>query len=494
MLELEKEYTYSQICETLGWKQKAGNSKKAQINELESAFEWYHPINKKTHKEKKSYIFTKQLRELVEPSKSNCGGSRNLKNIKPMVEYMQGLLSDYCFGEYISMTDWYCDHLKLLDKELCKTVYCGDDAIDAYCNKYSISNERLLCDYVSTAKSILKDIFVKSLKYMEKNNMAMFEDGNIFIYKLGKRTLGYVATDMLNDVIKENETVICDELKEEYALSDKLKGRQLLLQIYADKNLTDQFNELKLSILMDNDEALEILNEELEVQHEHYHKDCGSICSERPLIAYYRGICIEDMELVDADTDVLANQISNIIRTKTRKSLLNKHYTNKWTGEIIYTYNEIVNGSDFLLIEKCLFKYFDEQFDFLNSEPKLSDNADQWGELIDFSIEEILEMPAISEVPDSARQVSDTPNSACQIGELQSDLTPKEKLPWVTDKSESFGIADSDRPEMDSQKFVRPNSNSVQMDANEKLSQNSSKAIDDIELIDIESLFDDEIA
>ena len=74
MLELNKEYTYKQICEILGWKVSAGNSKKAQINEIESAYDFYHPINKKTHKEKKSYIFTVQKHELVKPSKSNCGG------------------------------------------------------------------------------------------------------------------------------------------------------------------------------------------------------------------------------------------------------------------------------------------------------------------------------------------------------------------------------------------------------------------------------------
>ena len=47
MLELNKEYTYSQICEIVGWKVAEGNSMKAQIHEIESAYEFYHPINKK---------------------------------------------------------------------------------------------------------------------------------------------------------------------------------------------------------------------------------------------------------------------------------------------------------------------------------------------------------------------------------------------------------------------------------------------------------------
>ena len=59
MIELQKEYTYTQICDELGWKyHSGGDSKKAQIKEIESAYEFYHPINKKTHKEKKSYVFT----------------------------------------------------------------------------------------------------------------------------------------------------------------------------------------------------------------------------------------------------------------------------------------------------------------------------------------------------------------------------------------------------------------------------------------------------
>lgn len=78
-IEFNKEYTYKKICEALGWEIcSGGNSKKAQIKEIESSFEFYHPINKKTHKEKKSYIFTKQLKESIAPSKKNCGGAHYL--------------------------------------------------------------------------------------------------------------------------------------------------------------------------------------------------------------------------------------------------------------------------------------------------------------------------------------------------------------------------------------------------------------------------------
>ena len=95
MIELNKEYTYSQICEIVGWKVTTGNSKKAQIKEIESSFEWYHPINKKTHKEKKSYIFTKQLREPVEPSRQNSGNTS--KDVIDFYDYLCSIFDSEYF-------------------------------------------------------------------------------------------------------------------------------------------------------------------------------------------------------------------------------------------------------------------------------------------------------------------------------------------------------------------------------------------------------------
>ena len=78
MLKLNQEYTYKKICEELGWKESSGGQKQKQIKEIESSFEFYHPENKKTHKPKKSYIFTKQLKEpeLEDKRKTNSGVKR----------------------------------------------------------------------------------------------------------------------------------------------------------------------------------------------------------------------------------------------------------------------------------------------------------------------------------------------------------------------------------------------------------------------------------
>lgn len=351
MLELNKEYTYKEIIELLGWEEKAGNSKKAQINEIESAYEFYHPMNKKTHKEKKSYIFTKQLRELVEPSKSNCGGSHNNKNIAPMIKYLQAYLSDdYCDGTYYSMTDWYCDILDLLDKELCTTVYQGEDAIIAVCDKYGIQNRKLFCDYVSTTKSVLKGIFLKALANMEKNDLVEYYDGNIFIYEMSNK-FGWCCTPIINDLINEIETNICNDLKEEYNLSDKLKGRQLLMQIYNRKDLTEAFNEFKVMELMDNEDAIKQLNRSMEFE---YGCTYTAIDADHPIVNYYRGVAIQDMEFVDGDEKALAKEICTIVKNKVHKAIYAKGGKNT-LGEKYYVYNEFEHSAEMEHIASLLF-------------------------------------------------------------------------------------------------------------------------------------------
>lgn len=393
MLELNKEYTYSQICEIVGWKVTDGNSKKAQIKEIESAYEFYHPENKKTHKPKKSYIFTSKIRDLVEPSKSNCGGAHNTKNIQPMVEYLQAKFD--LDSSWYSFTDWYCTKLELMNKGICNAPY-HDDEVDAVCEKYNISDGKLFAEYVSAAKSELKNMFLKSLSHMEKKDMVTYYDEIKYIYQLGKRTRGDVITDFLNDDIKEIETIVCNEINEEHNLTQKMKGRQLLKIIYDRKKLTDEFNEFRVmylnDFLLDHDDALKILNDELSCQHETYHPDYNSICSERQIVDYRRGIRITDMELEPRDTDALALEITNRVRTKVRRTLRK-------------TYRKFMKQADIEAIEKALFTHYDSNFDdgflFL-TEDDISDieqifgSNDNWGEPVDmendFTIEEILEM------------------------------------------------------------------------------------------------------
>ena len=401
-LELNKEYTYPQICETVGWEQKAGNSKKAQIREIEDAYEFYHPKNKKTHKPKKLYIFTRKIHDLVEPSKANNGGAHNTKNIQSMIDYLQAKFD--LDDNWYSFTDWYCEKLELMYKGICNAMY-HEDEIDAVCEKENISDDKLFFEYVSAAKSELKNMFLKSLGYLEKKNKITYHDEYKFIYQLGERSRGYVITDHLNDVVKDIETTVCNDINGEHNLSQKMKGRQLLKIIYSQKKLTGDFKELCLIALNDNDDVVKKLNDELSYQHTTFHPDYGSICSERPLIDYRRGISINDMELEARDKeylDALALDITNKIRIKVRKSLLKG-------------YKRPIMQSDLQAIEKALFQQYYDKIDediilladnddiadmeeLFGESNNFTDDLDNWGEPIDFSIEEILDMPVMGEV------------------------------------------------------------------------------------------------
>ena len=394
-LELNKEYTYPQICETVGWEQTTGNSRLAQIREIEDANEYYHPINKKTHKPKKSYIFTRKLRDMVEPSKENSAGN-NRKNIQSMIDYLQ---AKFDFDDnWYSFTDWYCEKLELMHKGICNAVYHPDE-IDAVCEEYNISDGKLFCEYVSAAKSELKNMFLKALAYLDKKNKITYQDQYKFTYQLGKRTRGNVITDILNERIEENETNVCNDMNEDYKLSKKMKGRQLLKIIYSKERLTKEFKELSLGMLQDDEYAIDKLNCELSYQHPTFHPDYSSICKERPLISYYRGIAITDMELEESDKDCLALDITNRIRTKVRKSLMK-------------SYRKPMELSDLKAIEKALFQQYydkiDEDIILLADNDDASDierifgGNDNWGEPVsiehDFSIEEILDMHTEGEV------------------------------------------------------------------------------------------------
>lgn len=193
----------------------------------------------------------------MEPSRENNGGAHNTKNIQPMIDYLQVKFD--LDDNWYSFTDWYCEKLELMHKGICNAVYHPDE-IDAVCEEYNISDGKLFCEYVSAAKSELKSMFLKALAYLDKKNKITYQDQYKFTYQLGKRTRGNVITDVLNERIEENETIVCNDMNEDYKLSKKMKGRQLLKIIYSKERLTKEFKELSLGMLQDDEYAIDKLN------------------------------------------------------------------------------------------------------------------------------------------------------------------------------------------------------------------------------------------
>ena len=270
---------YKELCAYLGEQEKGGKSRDLQIKDWER----YFSFEKQGHK----FIITdvydipkekvrKQRKVEDKPRKkykTENYTSNNIKNIKPMIELLSELLGTCEYdGEFYSYTSWYCDVLSLFDRKISDSIYNSDEELEKICNGHHISNPRLYKDYISSTKSLLKDMLLKSLKYMEKKELIGYDICYQFGYKLGVRTqiTGKFITECLNDIIQENETMVCDAMNEEYSLSEKMKGRQLLFMIYNDECLTDQFTEMKLQSLMDNKETVEKMNDYLVEYMENY--------------------------------------------------------------------------------------------------------------------------------------------------------------------------------------------------------------------------------
>lgn len=344
MLELNTEYTYKQICEELGWDIVTGNSKIAQIKELEASYEWYHPISKKTHKEKKSYIFTKQIKEPVKPTK---GGVRNMKSIQSMMNWLCMVAKPE--DVYKSMTAWLCEVLDLLSLELCSIVYHDQKEIEEYCKDKEIINIQLFKEYVSTAKRITKRMFKGALGALTKQEKAICRRGYTFTFRHGAIGYDRFSTDKFNEIIKNNETKICDRMNNKHKLSDKMQGRQLLLMIYGDKQLQEEYKEEQVNAAMHSEQIYKHMN------------DIYIDAEECTITNYYESIAVKKIDSKPFDEDIV-RQLNNEIRLRTRKEIFNKHYTNK-NGYRVYIYDKLDCLDDIYKIEKLLFKHYDEDLE-----------------------------------------------------------------------------------------------------------------------------------
>ena len=357
MLKLNKEYTYKQICEEIGWNVfTGGDSKQAQIKEIESAYKFYHPENKKTHKPKKSYIFTEMIRETVHPSVKNNGGIRNTKNIDPMMDYIRAIFTrDKCLEQPFTMTELLCGVLELMNRESYVMAYKDEPEIDAYCLNQYIQSTKIFKDYSSHLKKVLKDIVLKSIEVLGKKDFAEYEDGYIFYYQISqpeetKNIIGRIFSAQVNAEIKENETLRCNDLNDKYFLSNKMTGRQLLMMIYRSKELIAEFDKEKINALMKDENVIKKLNTEIEEiysTHVYYTIDDGN-----PLLSYYRAVsinAIEEITLDESEIQSLARKICHIVINKGRKTFFQNKNNQKY-------YDSAEDKQDIVTVEKLLFR------------------------------------------------------------------------------------------------------------------------------------------
>lgn len=158
MIEFNTEYNYKDICNALGWSISTGAKRQKQIRLIEESFEYYHPINKKTKKTKKSYIFTKQIKDIKDTKRDTF---INLYNYTVNIPHYQ-----------ISVGNGYF----LADTSHIYNAFFGIDIFDKI-NKIKANNNQSL-----VIISVFVDDMLSAIKNMTTIKICRYE-------KINKNTL-----------------------------------------------------------------------------------------------------------------------------------------------------------------------------------------------------------------------------------------------------------------------------------------------------------------
>lgn len=343
---------YSELCAVLDEPQKTGKSKQLQLLDWQR----YFTYEKQGHK----FIITEIFEEPKE--KVTRYTSNNRTNIQSMIDLLQSNL-DYTKGQFYSYTSWFCNILGLLDKTVLNLPYADKLLIQQTCEKYhlqSTQREEILIQYIFSAKRCLQDIFLKSLAYLNKKEICNYLKSYEFLSWLTedrekmKNTIVQVYFSNPSDSVHISNAIygiekdVCNEMNAELKLSTKLQGRQLLFVIYNSKKLIDIYQRKRIEAVLQDEFLSKCFEYALELEHDLFASDVE-------LKNYFRIVSISEMKnnifLSQTVANDLRKEITNTVRKKARKNILDKFH-----------YLEMQGHLDILRTEQALFLYCDETF------------------------------------------------------------------------------------------------------------------------------------
>ncbi|MCD8398659.1 MAG: hypothetical protein LUD12_16055 [Lachnospiraceae bacterium] len=353
MIEFGKEYTYKEICNELNWTETSGCSRQAQIKEIESSFTFYHPENQKTHKPKKSYIFTGQIKEPVAPSVKNNKGGNNTKNVTTMLSYIMKFLPVTGLNQWESYSKWLCHYLCLLDFDTYNAPYSYNQEVEDFCKDKGISRKYVLIKYVAYTRVVMNEMLKNTLDYAHRIGECDYEIGYTFTLESGRR----VSTAKLNDFIEEIETGICDDLNTEFELGS-FKGRQNKLRIFQKAEWKQEFVGRVVDALNADPAALQILDDEAAAM-QTLNDAAGPrirVGNNNRITGYYAAIQITRLRRLLDDHVPDAREITEVVCEKVRKKMYDTHFTSRNDGAVIHPFNEY-DERDITIVENLLFQY-----------------------------------------------------------------------------------------------------------------------------------------
>ena len=208
-----------------------------------------------------------------------------------------------------------------------------------------------------------------------------------------------------NDILEEMEMIFVYKSNDKVRINDKLKQIKNCYSRYADKYACEQYASNYENMYGVEHKIVQSKKNKSQADHN------------RRLGAIYNQICFNN---TDYDKETI-KEVYKYINNK------NKALQDEIDAKYAQTY---LTDSDKAYIEGLEAQKRDvsvfEQFDFLNGEPKVSDEADDWGEQIDFSVEEILDMPTACEVQP---HLANEPNKKGSVAD--SDLQSEVDCPKV---------------------------------------------------------------
>ena len=233
-----------------------------------------------------------------------------------------------------------------------------------------------------------------------------------------------------NDILEEMEMIFVYKSNDKVRINDKLKQIKNCYSRFEDKYACEQYASNYENMYGVEHKIVQSKKNKSQADHN------------RRLGAIYNQICFNN---TDYDKETI-KEVYKYINNK------NKALQDEIDAKYAQTY---LTDSDKAYIEGLEAQKRDvsvfEQFDFLQSSNNFNSATDDWGEQIDFSVEEILDMP-----------------TGCEV---QRHLAKKGSV------ADSDLHSEVDKPTMDSEKGSQKSSN-------------PSK--DDLEMIDIDSLFDED--
>ena len=237
---------YNALCKQLNEKPVNGNSKIKQMRRWSYLFRW--------HKKGHSIIIDEVYEDGEDPIDFRDGGNNSV-HVDVMIPYVRDRILGVDPDEYLGTQRLVGGVLNLVPMAAYKQINNRGLKSEDFYKKYGLEEVGSFEEYVSVAGLVIKDTVIKCLRRMQKNKEIQFAEAEVFIVKDGRRR--YLCIDGYDDLVKEVEYRVCNEMAAELGL--KTKGRQLIHYIRGRKELMSQFHRRCIDELVKDNELVKDL-------------------------------------------------------------------------------------------------------------------------------------------------------------------------------------------------------------------------------------------